>query len=88
MRTRVQIDDDLLRALKDKAHREGSSLAKLVNRLLRCGLQAQERGRTTPRRHREKTFQMGVPKVNLDKALALAASLEDDEVREELTRRK
>ncbi len=31
---------------------------------------------------------MGEAKVNLDKALALAAALEDDEVREELARRK
>jgi hypothetical protein len=31
---------------------------------------------------------MGTPVVNLDKSLALAASLEDEEVREELARRK
>ena len=31
---------------------------------------------------------MGEAKVNLDKALGLAAALEDDEVREELARRK
>jgi hypothetical protein len=88
MRTTVQIDDDLLRDLKQQAQREGSSLAKLVNRVLRLGMRALREGSKPARPFREKTFRMGQPKVNLDKALALAAALEDEEVREELARRK
>jgi hypothetical protein len=88
MRTTVQIDDGLLRTLKEQAHREGTSLAKLVNRVLRQGLDVSEQRRKSVRPYREKTFAMGQPKVNLDKALALAAALEDEETLEKLVRRK
>jgi hypothetical protein len=88
MRTTVQIDDDLLRDLKEQAHREGTSVAKLINRVLRRGMDASERADKPGRPYREKTFRMGEPTVNLNKALALAAALEDDEVREKLARRK
>jgi len=88
MRTTVQIDDDLLRDLKEQAHREGTSLAKLINRVLRQGMNALPQANKPSRPYREKTFRMGEPNVNLDKALALSASLEDDEVREKLARRK
>ena len=88
MRTTVQIDDELLRNLKDRAHREGTSLAKLINRVLRQGLAAGRRLGKITRPYREKTVHMGAPKVSLDKALALAARLEDEEVRQKLARRK
>ena len=88
MRTTVQIDDDLLRDLRERANREGTSLAKLINRVLRRGMSALRQANNPGRPYREKAFRMGEPRVNLDKALALAASLEDDEVREKLARRK
>jgi hypothetical protein len=88
MRTTVQIDDDLLRELKEQAQREGTSMARLVNRVLRRGMSASRQAKTPARPYREKTYDMGVPNVNLDKALALAAALEDDEVIEKLARRK
>jgi hypothetical protein len=80
MRTTVRIDDDLIRDLKDQAHHEGTSLAKLVNRTLRRGMSPSgQAGKRAPP-YREKTFPMGEPKVNLDKALALAAAMEDEEI--------
>jgi hypothetical protein len=88
MRTTVQIDDDLLRDLKEQAHREGTSLARLINRVLRLGLDTSRQAKAPVRPYREKTYNMGVPNVSLDKALALAAALEDDEVIEKLARRK
>jgi len=88
MRTTVRIDDDLMQSLKALAHREGTSLAKLVNRVLRRGMSAQLQSGRPAHPFREKAFAMGEPRVNLDKALELAASLEDDEVREKLARRK
>ena len=88
MRTTVRIDDDLMRQLKQQAHGEGLSLTKLINRVLRKGMTDSGAGSKPRRACREKTFRMGQPKANLDKALALAASLEDEEVREELARRK
>lgn len=78
MRTTVRIDDDLLRRLREQAHREEIS-AKLIDRILRCGLAALPRGKKASRPYREKAFHMGEPKAPIDKALALAASLEDEE---------
>ena len=63
-------------------------VARLINRVLRLGLDASRQARTPVRPYREKTYDMGVPNVNLDKALVLAAALEDDEVIEKLARRK
>jgi ribbon-helix-helix CopG family protein len=88
MRTTVRIDDDLMRELKERAHGEGTSLTKLINSALRDGMKKRRGTGRAIRPFREKTFRMGEPTVNLDKSLALAASLEDEEVRAELARRK
>jgi len=88
MRTTVRIDDDLLRSLKEQAHQDGVSLSVLVNRALCHGIEALRQAGKSERPYREKTFSMGEPKVDLSKALALAAAREDDETREELARRK
>lgn len=87
MRTTVRIDDDLMRELKQRAHQENVSLSHLINRELRRGLASTSKGKVR-RRYREKTFALGSPTVNLDKALSLAAALEDEEVIEEMARRK
>jgi predicted Zn-ribbon and HTH transcriptional regulator len=88
MRTTVRIDDELMRRLKEQAHREGTSLTKLINRVLRCGMVASRQARKPSRPYRQKTFRMGQPKFPIDKALAFAAALEDEEVLEKLARRK
>jgi hypothetical protein len=85
MRTTLRIDDDLLSELKQLADSEDLPLTDLVNRVLRQGLTTKPAKR---RAYREKTFSMGQPKVDLDKALSLAASLEDDEVIRKLALRK
>jgi hypothetical protein len=88
MRTTVRIDDDLMRELNEKAHQEGLSLTRLINRVLRQGMGVLRQATKPVRPYREKTFRMGQPRVDLTKAIALAASLEDSEVREKLARRK
>ena len=88
MRTTVRIDDDLLRELKLRAEREEVSLTKLLNRLLRLGVETLRLGETTPKRYREPPIAMGLPKVDLTKALALTGQLEDDETVEKIRRRK
>jgi len=88
MKTTVRIDDDLLRDLKERAHREGTSLTKLINRLLRHAVSAMRQPTKPARPYRQKTYSMGEPKVNLAKALALAASLEDEEFSQKLPRGK
>jgi hypothetical protein len=86
MRTTVRVDDELLERLKAQARRENVSLTRLLNRALRAGLQA-ARAPKGPA-HRERAQAMGKPRVALDKALAVAASLEDAEVVRELALRK
>ncbi len=90
MRITLRIDDDLMHVLKNQAHREGVPLTALVNRLIRRGIEAASGRRSTSRRrtYREQTFSMGEPRVSLDKALQLAASLEDEFVAEKLAHRK
>ena len=79
MRTTVQIEDDLLLDLKDKAARESSSLTRVFNQTLRAGLRADQDTKKPRRRYHEKTHSLGVPRVDLTKALSLSAQLEDDE---------
>lgn len=89
MRTTVRIDDDLLRELRERAHRERRPLTEVVNQAIRRGLErAPQEGGKPARRYREQVFSLGTPRVSLQKSLALAATLEDEEVAEEMARRK
>lgn len=86
MRTTVRIDDDVFRELKEQAHQEGISMAKLFDRAVRLGLQALKNGGDTPRKpYKEKTYSMGVPLVDLTKANQLAGELEDEEIIKKLS---
>jgi hypothetical protein len=76
MRTTVRIDDDLLRQLHRQARDEKASLTQVVNRAIRRGITARA---TKTKRFKQKTFDMGLPLVNLDKALSLAYEWDDDE---------
>jgi hypothetical protein len=88
MRTTIQIDDDLLTALKEQAHRQNSSLTGVVNRTLRAGLQAAKAPVSNKPPFREQPHSMGAPKLCMDKALALAAAIEDEEISQKLLLRK
>lgn len=76
MRTTIQIDDELLVTLKEQAHRQKSSLTRLVNQTLRAGLQAAKAPVANKPLFQQQPYSMGAPKLCLDKALALAATLE------------
>ena len=80
MRSTVRIDDDLMTALRARAQVEGLSLTRMLNRTLRAGLAASVRSRNERGRYEEATVRMGRPRFDLDKALALAAGLEDEEI--------
>jgi hypothetical protein len=61
----------------------------MLNRTLRAGLKSGSAPRNTPRRaYREKVHALGTPRVALDKGLALAAALEDEEIVRKLALRK
>ena len=86
MRTTVDIDAHLLKRLRDAAHEQGISFKELLNRVLRKGIAEPPAGRREP--YRCPTFSLGRALYPLDKALALAASLEEEEVARRLTLRK
>lgn len=86
MRTTVDIERHLLKRLRAEAHRRGMAFKELLNRVLDRGLEERPADGTTP--YRCPTFAMGAPLRPLDKALALADALEDDEIARELTLRK
>jgi Arc/MetJ family transcription regulator len=88
MRTTIRLDDELMMELKKRSRKEKVSLTKLVNQLLRRGLEASGPDRKASRRHRERVFTMGTPAVDLDKALALASALEDEESLRKVSLRK
>jgi len=74
----------LLERLKREAHRQNVSLTRLINRTIRAGL-AGGASRRRVRAYKEQVHAMGAPRQSLDKALSLAAGLEDDEIGRELT---
>ena len=88
MRTTLRVDDDLMRELKARADQEQLSLTRMINRILRIGLENLQTANRGPKRYREQPVRMGQPKTDLTKALTLAGQLEDDEVVEKMRRRK
>ena len=88
MRSTVRLDDDLMLDLKAEAQAEGVSLSRMLNRTLRIGLRAQRKRPKSRKQFEQNTFRMGSPFVSLDKALALAGNLEDQEVIRKMSLRK
>lgn len=81
MRTTVDIDPDLLKRLRDEAHRTDVPVRQLLNTVLRLGLRLREEQKDPP--YRMPTFPMGPPLVSeeqLIKANQLVAQLDDEEM--------
>ncbi len=76
MRTTVTLDPDTEALVRRLMAERGVSFKKALNDAIRAG--APERDHSTP--FRTPTRRMGVPTVNLDQALRLAADLEDEEL--------
>jgi hypothetical protein len=86
MRTTVTLDPDVAAKLKAVARDRGISFKQALNQAVREGLAT---GRARRRPFRQPTQSMGLrPGVSIDKALQLAALLEDEEGRRELELRK
>lgn len=77
MRTTVTLDPDLQRLLKEAALRSGRPFKQVLNDAVRAGLQRHS-ARLPP--FKQRVFSLGRPKVDLTKAGALAAELEDQEI--------
>jgi len=82
----MTIDDDLFADLRETAQRRRLPMRRLVDQALRAGLRSM--GTRKARRVACPTFSMGTPAVELDKAGALAAMLEDEEILRKLELRK
>ena len=85
MRTTVTLDPDVERLVKDAMRERGLSFKQALNEALRRGLAPQRR----PRRFVQRSFRMGESQeVRWDKALALAETMEDEELSRKLALRK
>jgi len=86
MRTTLTIADDILRELKGLAHTRGTSLTKVANEALRVGLARVAKPRRRP--YREEVADLGEPRVDVDRALAAAMHLDEEETLRKLEQRK
>ncbi len=86
MRTTVRLDPDLAALLKKIARERGVSFREALNGTLRAGL-ASRTSRAKPYRVRARPLGLR-PGVDLDRALALAAAMEDEERVRKLELRK
>lgn len=86
MRTTVTLDPDVDARLRSLARSRGVALRVVINDTLRAGMTG-HRDAGVP--YRLPSRSLGVrPGVDLDKALALAAELEDEEIGRKLDVRK
>lgn len=79
MRTTVTLEPDVAALVKKLMSERGLTFKQAVNDAIRKGLSGPRGVRSFP------TFDMGEPIVNLDKALQLAATLEDEEIARKMT---
>lgn len=80
MRTTVTLDPDVQAMLQRAAHQTGRPFKRVLNEAVRAGLAPQGAGAA----FRQPVFRLGRPVVDLTKALALAADVEDLEVKAKL----
>jgi hypothetical protein len=76
MRTTVTLDPDVEALVKKRMSERGQGFKEALNGALREALT----GGGRPKPYRMKTYNMGVPKVDLTHALRLAGELEDEEI--------
>jgi Arc/MetJ family transcription regulator len=84
MRTTVTLDPDVAALIAKRMRETGVSFKKALNDAVRATLSS----RPTRTEVRLPTRALGAPTVDLDKALQLAASLEDEEIVRKLEMRK
>jgi hypothetical protein len=76
MRTTLTLDPDVQSLIENAMRERGVSFKQAVNDAIRAGLMPARGSRFVQR-----TFSMGFrPEVNYDKALAIAAALDDEEL--------
>jgi len=86
MRTTLTIDDAIAKALEDLAQRSNRRFEEVVDRTLRAGLDALASA-SRPCQVEPASLGEALPGLDLDKALALADALEDQEIAARIDRR-
>lgn len=81
VRTTVTLDDDTEQIVRARMKAEHASFKQALNDAIREGASSTQR-----RPFQTPTFDMGVPKIDLTKALQLAGELEDEELIRKLRR--
>jgi hypothetical protein len=76
MRTTVTLDDDVEQLVRQRMAERQVSFKRALNDAIRDGAA----GRSELRQFATRTADLGVPVVNLDRALQLAADLESEEL--------
>lgn len=74
MRTTVTLDPDTEQLIRRRMRERGLSFKEAINEAIR----GSESG--SPQHYLLPTFSMGEPSVNLDRALQIAAEMEDEEL--------
>jgi hypothetical protein len=77
MRTTVTLDPDVARLLEEAQHRSKRPFKQVLNDAVRAGL---KRPAVRAQPFKQRVFSLGRAKVDLTKAGALAADLEDQEI--------
>ncbi len=75
MRTTITLDPDVEELIRHRMHERRATFKDVVNEGLRAALRS--KGASSARETR--SFDLGNPAVDLDRALALAGALEDEE---------
>ena len=87
MRTTITLDPDVAKMLKQTVKDRDITFKDAVNEAIRTGLTAPAAKR--PARFKQRTFALGTGKgVRWDKALNMAAQLEDEEIVRKVALRK
>lgn len=85
MRTTVTLEPDTEAIVRRLMRERGLSFKAALNEAIRAGAARTAGSRTA---FRTRTFDLGAPRLPIDKALRLAAELEDDELLRKLAERK
>lgn len=76
VRTTVTLDSDTEALVRRRMKERGVSFKQALNDAIREG----SVGRRAPRRFETQTADLGMPVINLDRAIQVAADLEDEEL--------
>lgn len=84
MRTTITLDEDSQAVIRRLMRERGLTFKQAVNEAIRAGSASKTRRPAA----RTRVFDMGEPRVDIDKALRLAADLEDEALIRKLAIRK